>query len=202
MYCLYLIGENIKNGYIGVSNNIKQRFKTHSKSKYYIGNYIRKHQLNLSNIKILCYSSKEYCFDLENKLRPNKSMGMNIAIGGHGGYTVYDSNRSKKISVALKGREKSLEHRKNISKSREGFCSGQNNGNAKLWKFINPQGEKFIVSGNCQLFCTEQKILFRCLLKYKNKKVPPIISGTCGGYRSTSPQQLQWRKNTTNWMVN
>jgi hypothetical protein len=201
-YCLYLIGSNIETGYIGVTNDLENRFYIHRRSKYNVGDYVRKNYLLVDDMKILCFGTSDYCFYLENKLRPRSNMGLNIAVGGHGGYTSYSLERNKKLSESHKNRPPfTEEHKQHMRESKMGKVGRENNANAKNWEIIDPDGVRYIVCGNFQSFCKQHKILQACLRKYKNKKVPPIIMGTCGGFRPKSKEHLDWRKNTTNWMV-
>lgn len=86
IYWLYL--ENIhtdmlSEGYIGVSKNPKQRFKGHinKTQNAHLKNAILKYKNNIK-MKILLCGYKEYCFKLEEKLRPHEQIGWNINKGG------------------------------------------------------------------------------------------------------------------------
>jgi hypothetical protein len=71
-------------GYIGVSNDTERRFKQHFEKKQnpHLVNAIQKYGWeNLIKKKILI-SEKDYCYDIEGKLRPMENIGWNIAVGG------------------------------------------------------------------------------------------------------------------------
>ncbi|MDR3503009.1 MAG: NUMOD3 domain-containing DNA-binding protein [Legionella sp.] len=91
-YNVYLIGWEddlppyYLNSYVGVTNNIIARWKRHTKSKYTVGQYIRKMNFSFEkNMKVIFTGSFDECFSLEKKLRPMKNLGLNEAIGGEGG---------------------------------------------------------------------------------------------------------------------
>ena len=86
-YYLYWIhNENHTNifteGYIGITNNPKRRYDAHKYKKQnpILENAFNKYK-NL-NLTILVVESKDYCKDLELKLRPHKEIGWNILPGG------------------------------------------------------------------------------------------------------------------------
>ena len=134
-------------GYIGITNReVQDRYKQHiymSKigSEFIVHKAINKY-IDKVVISTVLIGSREYCLDVESKLRPNEYIGWNIAAGG-GAATVNPgrptTQESKdKLSVALKnhwegndeakafisavhlGRKRSVETRENISKSLKG----------------------------------------------------------------------------------
>jgi GIY-YIG catalytic domain len=64
-------------GYIGVSKNPNRRFKTHLRKK-------RVHEN--CNMKILFNGTRKECFIYERKMRPQKNIGWNNAVGGSHGW--------------------------------------------------------------------------------------------------------------------
>ena len=74
-------------GYIGISTNVSRRFKEHlrycnSGGEYPICHAIRKHGKENLIITTILNASRSYCKDIENKLRPSKRIGWNLAEGG------------------------------------------------------------------------------------------------------------------------
>jgi len=73
-------------GYIGISYCPEDRWKAHIKNcKYMNKNHGRmKKSVNSGEayMEILVCSDRDYCKNLERKLRPNKNIGWNFAIGG------------------------------------------------------------------------------------------------------------------------
>lgn len=74
-------------GYIGISINPDKRFKSHikeagrsSSKQHALYNAMRKYDDFI--FTIICKSDKEYCYELERKLRPTKNIGLNHAAGG------------------------------------------------------------------------------------------------------------------------
>ena len=71
-------------GYIGVSKNPKNRWEQHQKynGNRHLKNAISKYGWDELVKEIIIEASKEYCFDLEAKIRPLRQTGWNIAEGG------------------------------------------------------------------------------------------------------------------------
>ena len=73
-------------GYIGVSGDVKKRFASHkgmwSGTNNYLKNAIKKHGWDNLVKSVLLISTKEYCLDIERKLRPADKIGWNLTIGG------------------------------------------------------------------------------------------------------------------------
>lgn len=136
-------------GYVGVtSKTAQERYKTHvdlAKGKKNKHSVVHKaiNALGAENLVVetICICTEEYAYDLENKLRPYKSIGWNVAIGGDKppgvkGLPVSEETR-KKLSDAMKarppnpeaakrggdtmrGRKLPEEHKQNISKGMMG----------------------------------------------------------------------------------
>jgi hypothetical protein len=97
-------------GYVGVSTNYRERWKTH---KYYLKR--NKHEnshfqnaYNLYGLKNLIFDTvligtEDYCYEVERKLRPEKRIGWNIEPGGNRPPITTDYKHSKetknKISI-------------------------------------------------------------------------------------------------------
>jgi len=85
IYWLKLSHHNdvFKDGYVGISKNPSQRFKTHkSRTKnQHLKNCFVKYGEEISMVLIL-ESSESYCKLIESKLRPTKNIGWNIEAGG------------------------------------------------------------------------------------------------------------------------
>jgi hypothetical protein len=71
-------------GYIGVSKNAERRWEQHFKrsGNAYLKNSINKYGWDNLVKEIILISDKDYCFDIEKKLRPFASIGWNIVEGG------------------------------------------------------------------------------------------------------------------------
>ena len=94
MYQVYWIHHKDHNnlftqGYIGVSNNIKKRFAKHksqtnqnSHINPILTNVVKKHGWNNLIKSVVLIADKEYCLEIESKLRNTKEIGWNIAPGG------------------------------------------------------------------------------------------------------------------------
>jgi hypothetical protein len=202
-YFVYLIGDSIEPGYVGVTCNKPGRWKAHLYSSYPVSNYIRENNLSFSDelMKTLYQGTKEECFQLERQLRPYHNMGLNVAPGGHGGERIYTKERNKKISDALKGRTHSWGYKVSHTKRRLGTSAGKNNPRARLWKFTSPNGKSFVAKGNKQKFCDDNSILASCLVYYLGQTVPPFHNNGRGGFRAKNENSLQRRMNSVGWML-
>jgi len=71
-------------GYIGVSNNPKNRWLRHWKynGNKHLKNAIKKYGWDNLIKEIILFGEKQYCFNIESKIRPAKQIGWNIAEGG------------------------------------------------------------------------------------------------------------------------
>lgn len=90
-------------GYIGITENVQQRFKQHLSKNSRI--------LKDSKYKILFEGSRLECFNLENNYRPNKGIGWNSASGGkHGWKTgfVHSEETKYKLKIAWTDERKQI----------------------------------------------------------------------------------------------
>ena len=99
-------------GYIGISKNPSNRWKAHKRggNKLLLSAYSKYDDIIEY---IVCKGSLEDMLIMEKKLRPNKKIGWNIAIGG--GLPPKNSFRGMKHSEKTKEK---------ISASRKGLCTG------------------------------------------------------------------------------
>lgn len=127
-------------GYVGISNNTRKRFSAHKKASQnpHLLHAIQKHGFDNIIKQIVLISDKDYCLDIEQKLRPTKMIGWNLEAGGgcppalknkasfEKGFTPWNkgipmSDESKaKVSAAKKGAKLSDETRAKMSASRMG----------------------------------------------------------------------------------
>jgi hypothetical protein len=73
-------------GYIGVSGNVKQRFASHkgmeNGTNAHLRHAIEKHGWDNMVKSVLLMAGKDYCLDIERKLRPADKIGWNLTAGG------------------------------------------------------------------------------------------------------------------------
>jgi predicted GIY-YIG superfamily endonuclease len=207
--------------YIGVTNNLNLRWGQHEKSRYKVGQFIRNNSLSQTlNMKVVFEGDDSDCFLMEESIRPDWNIGLNIAPGGQGGRVckTYDSgykildeeyssrytpDRNSKISNALKNMPKSETHKEAISNSRSNSkaTSGKNNGRAKKWLLTSPSNVVYNIHGNLTEECSNMNLLTSALKTYVGHTVPlPNYSGF-GGYRPKSEKSKMLRENTTGWML-
>ena len=210
---LYAIGKEsdlkppYSNCYIGVTSNPKQRWNEHSKSEYFVGNAIRKYKLTFkNNFCIIAEGESTKMFALEESYRPVPKMGLNLSSGGQGGAVEYldPAGRSRKISLALKGKKHSDERieKMKATKKLNGTNVGAKNPKARTVIFTDPQGKEYKVVGGMEKFCEEHKINYHVMYRVKGQVVGPIKTGTFGGYRAKSEHSRMLRENTTGWKMN
>ena len=75
-------GMGLDEGYIGVTLKLNKRWKAHCQSDYHVGRAIRKYNLTRDDMVVLVECSGGYALELEEKLRPSKSIGWNLVKGG------------------------------------------------------------------------------------------------------------------------
>lgn len=201
-YHVYVIGPasdtTFEHSYVGVTNDLNRRWKSHAKSPYKIGQTIRENGWDQSIMRVIFTGSDEECFLLEEQLRPEPNMGLNTASGGHGGFTSYTAERNKKISMANKGR-KNTWITTGTFKDRD--YSSEKNPNAKRWLLTSSSGEEYELRGNLTRFCKEKDLLETCLRRHTGTVVPaPNFSGY-GGFRAKNETSLRRRLNTTGWRL-
>jgi hypothetical protein len=210
MFYVYHISDsqNLNNGYIGVTNNLKRRWNSHIKSQYKIGLHIRQNFWSFGeNMKVVFSGTEKECYELEITLRPSPNIGLNESAGGSGGDKYVSlteekkKQRNKKISEKLKGRD--VTWGKKISKTRitNKIAAAANNGRAKKWKLISPNNDEFLIHGNLEKFCLNNNLSKGVLLRNKNKRVTQLSKGVHGGYRPLCSEHETRRHNTSNWML-
>jgi predicted GIY-YIG superfamily endonuclease len=73
-------------GYVGVSGNVKQRFAAHKNMERGTNQHMRRAitKYGWDNLvkSVLLIADKDYCLDIERKLRPADKIGWNLTIGG------------------------------------------------------------------------------------------------------------------------
>ena len=193
----------IEKCYVGVTCDLRRRFKQHSKSKYTIGKTIRHYKWTFDdNVKVIFSGPSNECYFLEHQLRPNSFIGLNEASGGEGGFTSYTATRSAKISKANKGVPKSIEHRKKLSlAAKEKLSGGTKNPNQREWKISDKNGKLYIVDGSLRNFCDQNNIQLSILRKHIGSAVPqPKLIGY-GGFRASKKCSLEKRLNTVGWKI-
>lgn len=73
-----------RHGYVGVSNNLKKRWSAHSSQTQnnHLRNAINKYGWNALVKETVIIGDKDYCLEMELKLRPEDKIGWNIVKGG------------------------------------------------------------------------------------------------------------------------
>lgn len=102
-------------GYVGISENFKRRMRHHltKTDNPHLANAINKYGWDNLIKEQVVIANKEYCLDVETKLRPITCVGWNIAIGG--------GNPPKAKKGMGKGRKLSKETIEKRTQSRLGF---------------------------------------------------------------------------------
>lgn len=203
-YFVYVIGKKedlvhpFDNCYIGVSKDIKRRWKNHTRSKFRIGHFIRKYSLTFEDNMIVIFSGPEkIAFEKEFELRPEPIMGLNEAAGGKGGTTKYTSERNKKISKKLKGQKRTPEQIKRIKDSKKDAHHGNKNPNSKKWIIFSPANEKFVIYGELFKFCEEKQLTFSLLRKADGIPIPEVNTKK---FHPKNKDLLARRFNSVGWI--
>lgn len=147
--CVYWIREPqhtdiFNQGYVGVSLDVNKRIKTHinrAKNKLHGNKNLLEYLDSNFIVETIIVSNEDYCYDIEAKLRPEKSIGWNINAGGvkppsqlgikrkeKYGKTWspmqgknHSEDTKKKMSEASRGKPKSEEHKVKMSLTRKGM---------------------------------------------------------------------------------
>jgi hypothetical protein len=96
-------------GYIGVSNNANHRWiyghkwavKNNRHENPRFMNAINKHGWDNLIKEVILIADSDYCYDVEQKLRPSEKIGWNLAVGG--GKPPVSKSRSEDYVSPLKG---------------------------------------------------------------------------------------------------
>lgn len=184
--------------YIGVTTDPVRRWNDHSNANSLIGGLIRSLEWTAEeNMILLYFGETDEVFSLENFLRPTANMGLNVAMGGHGGYTSYSEERNTKISKSKTGQPCSKETRDKIKNTISKLDrTNENNGNSKKWLIESPSGEKHLIHGTLISFCKERNLTLTTLRKYNGIIVPEKSNKARG-----TPDELLKRSNTTGWKL-
>ena len=133
MACVYWIHhpshtDIMTQGYIGFTS---QKFSTRKANhkgyaqrgkQFVICRAIRKYGYENLIKKIIVIGTKEYCLDLEKRLRPRENIGWNIGIGGKSPWLGrnHTDAAKRRMSASMKGKKKSPEARINIGLAGKG----------------------------------------------------------------------------------
>ena len=86
VYHIYKTGDTLDDGYVGVTRDIDNRKRDHfnklEKHKHQNLKLQEAYDSNIYTFRVILESSEEFCYYIENKLRPSYNMGLNISIGG------------------------------------------------------------------------------------------------------------------------
>lgn len=115
--------------YVGVTMDLKRRFRKHRRRDSFVGRAIRKH--GFPSIQILAVCEEDYAYDLERKaifqFNTLVPRGYNLTKGGMGGQKSrgpLSKEHKRRISEANKGHRVLLETRVKISKAHRGKRRG------------------------------------------------------------------------------
>jgi hypothetical protein len=90
-HCVYWIRKQShtdlgSQGYVGVSGNVDERFASYrnleKKTNNYLRNAIKKYGWDNLVKSVLILADKDYCLEVERKLRPADKIGWNLTMGG------------------------------------------------------------------------------------------------------------------------
>lgn len=98
----------LTDGYVGISNSLRRRHRDHIKASTVPPD---------SLCRMLMIGSRDYCFEIERRLRPTKGIGWNRAPGGEQGFIegwILSKERKKQIGDVFRGIQKSVEHRQKL----------------------------------------------------------------------------------------
>lgn len=128
-------------GYIGISNNVERRMINHfnQPSNTHLQNAINKHGWDNLIKEVVLLADKDYCLDIEKKLRPADFIGWNATAGG--------GMPPKPYKGMGKGNKLSQETKDKISAKRKGFKHSMET-RQKLRQMAKDQWSKYHTNGN------------------------------------------------------
>jgi hypothetical protein len=97
----------------------------------------------------------------------------------------------KKMSDALSGKNNPMYGKQHSDATKKligkvnkesGIFKGKNNPRSKIWKFIDPSGNEYIVEGGFDAFCKEHNLKTPKLLRLAGNQNIPVKSGSCKGW--------------------
>ena len=148
-------------GYIGVSVDAERRWEEHLKKSdnRHLKSAINKYGWDTLVKKQILISDKQYCLDIEKKIRPTDDIGWNLVTGG-GFPPIRYGNKDRLGSISWsRGKKLSDEHRKNLStahigkvawnKGKTGLQTAWNKGVPMAYR-DNAQFNKVYVCPHCQ----------------------------------------------------
>lgn len=201
-----------KEGYIGITNNIQKRKNRHNYNKesgvpYKFYNALRKHGDNVL-FKILCITTKEHAYHLEEVIRPHDGIGWNTVAGG--GYTPdctgnkHSEETKRKISESNRITKASRPKKDNYFKGKKRWSDEDKIriGNQHRGKKISESHKKAITEKNSGAN-NSRSINIQLIHKDKPEEVLTFVSLTeaakelCLNYSSLR-EQWQMRRETYN----
>ena len=132
VYHIHVAGNlDLKQGYIGVTTNLKQRIRSHKHSG----------MLRIDDIvTVLCIGTRNYCYALERLLRPFNNIGRNISHGGCVNSTCIKIGQHLSKSTEVKPGQRlgvDTEFKKGVTP--------HNKGGGKDYIFTDPTGREHLV---------------------------------------------------------
>ena len=160
-------------GYVGVTNDEKNRWKRHQKrgSNPHLQNAIAKYGWDNLIKEVILEGESEYCLEIEERLRPEKEIGWNIAKGGgmpvplEKGQKLPDYWRQR-ISEGKTGVKFSDTHKTNLGKTKTGLRGPLANNFKGYTKATNIEtGEVVILNGSAEMEAMglHNSAVYRCL---------------------------------------
>ena len=132
---------DLTQGYIGITCNINQRIRQHRCAGRLTSD---------KELVLLCVGTKDYCLDMEYKLRPEPNMGDNQNSGGE------YRTQYKRPNTIIEGRPSRATGKPPMTR----FTKGQiphNYGTGQSYILTSPDGEEFLVVSLCT-FCKEYNL--------------------------------------------
>ena len=155
--CIYWIkhpdhSDMFTEGYIGITNDFAQRMRKH-KSKItnaHLLNAINKYGWDVLVKNVILIANVDYCLEIEQKLRPKKDIGWNIAVGGGKPIGWVKGQKlpdwvKERISKGKMGKKFSDEHKANLAKAKLGINPVKSNNFKGPVKATNIRTNKIII---------------------------------------------------------
>lgn len=183
--------------YVGQTNNLKRRYSDHKNSykryKHKTSRYINDLRKNniLPIMRVISVTNNNHINEAESmEIKKCIMNTTNIKLGSrHSRGHKLSYEHKRKISIAHKGKQRSVEHCKNLSKSLKGKVPSKKcQEAAKKWRLQNPN---VLPKNSCKVLCVETSTIYPSIskaakdLKLQKSKVSLVCNKkrkSTGGY--------------------
>jgi group I intron endonuclease len=202
-------------GYVGITNNFTKRMTEHKRGteNAHFKNAVNKYGWNNLVKEIIVIAEKNYCLDLETKLRPTDEIGWNLTKGGNMPPSflgkkrsesnilklknrVFSNDTKQKIATALTGNKNNLGQKRTDATKK--LISDKHKGNKHCLGKYNTRKYKYIGTNQN----TGEAITIIGMQQAKELGFHLGHIGECANGKSKSHKGYSWKKELINVVSN